>query len=103
MLTRSGYTVIEAKSGREAIERYSRHQDEIDLVLLDMVMPEMGGGEVYDRIKALNATVKVLLASGYSLEGKAREIMKRGCDGFIQKPFSLAELADRVKSILERN
>jgi PAS domain S-box-containing protein len=103
MLTRSGYTVIEAKNGREAIEYYSRKQDEIDLILLDMVMPEMGGGEVYDRLKALNPAVKVLLASGYSLEGQAREIMKRGCDGFIQKPFSLVELVDRVKSILERN
>ena len=103
ILTRSGYTVIEAKSGREAVEHYSRKQDEIDLVLLDMVMPEMGGGEVYDSLKALNPEVKVLLASGYSLEGQAREIMKRGCDGFIQKPFSLIELVDRVKSILERH
>jgi CheY-like chemotaxis protein len=103
LLARSGYKVIEAATGREAIEHYSRNQREIDLVILDMVMPEMGGGEVFDRIKALNPAVKVLLASGYSLEGKAREIMKRGCDGFIQKPFSLTELVDRVKSILERN
>ena len=102
MLNRSGYTVIEAKSGREAIERYSRSKDDIDLVILDMVMPEMGGGDVFDRLKELNPGVKVLLASGYSLEGQAREIMKRGCDGFIQKPFSLSELIDRVKSILER-
>ena len=102
ILSRSGYTVIEAKSGREAIERYSRSKDNIDLVILDMVMPEMGGGDVFDRLKEINPGVKVLLASGYSLEGQAREIMKRGCDGFIQKPFSLSELVDRVKSILER-
>ena len=102
MLSRSGYTIIEAKSGREAIECYSRKRDNIDLIILDMVMPEMGGGEVFDRLKEINPTVKVLLASGYSLEGQAREIMKRGCDGFIQKPFSLSELVDRVESILER-
>jgi nitrogen-specific signal transduction histidine kinase len=103
MLARSGYRVLEASSGREAVECYSRNREDIDLVILDMVMPEMGGGEVYDRIRDLNPAVKVLLASGYSLEGQAREIMKRGCDGFIQKPFSLTELVDRVKSILERD
>jgi PAS domain S-box-containing protein len=103
MLAKSGFRVIEANSGREAIECYLRNQGDIDLVILDMVMPEMGGGDVYDRIKDLNPAAKVLLASGYSLEGPAREIMKRGCDGFIQKPFSLTELVDRVKSILERN
>ena len=64
-------------------------------------MPEMGGGEGSDLIKELNPAVKVLLASGYSLEGQAREIMKRGCNGFIQKPFSVTELVGRVKSILE--
>ena len=101
MLTKSGYTVIEAKTGREAIESYTRDREKIDLIILDMVMPEIGGGDVYDSIKALNPRAKVLLASGYSLEGQAREIMKRGCDGFIQKPFSLKELASKVKMIMK--
>ena len=92
---------MEAENGEEGLKLVK--EEKPDLVILDMVMQEMGGGEVFDRIKALNPAVKVLLASGYSLEGKAREIMKRGCDGFIQKPFLLTELVDRVKSILERN
>ena len=102
MLTRSGYTVIEAQSGREAIEIYSHEREKIDLIILDMVMPEMGGGEIFDLIKSINPSARVLLASGYSLEGKAREIMKRGCDGFIQKPFLLKELISKVQAIIDR-
>jgi len=101
MLSRSGFTVIEARSGRDAIRLYSQNQDKIDLIILDMVMPEMGGGDVFDRIRSINPSAKVLLASGYSLEGQAREIMKRGCDGFIQKPFTLEELVGKIQTVIE--
>ena len=65
-----------------------------------MIMPEMGGGEAYDKMRKINPNVKVLLSSGYSIEGKAAEIMKRGCDDFIQKPFSLHELSRKLQEIL---
>jgi CheY-like chemotaxis protein len=65
-----------------------------------MIMPDMGGGEAYDRIKEINPRVKVLLSSGYSIDGQATEIMKRGCDGFIQKPFKADELSEKLKKIL---
>ncbi|MBW2173883.1 MAG: response regulator, partial [Deltaproteobacteria bacterium] len=72
-----------------------------DIVILDMVMPTMGGGEAYDRMKEINPKVKVLLSSGYSIDGKATEIMDRGCNGFIQKPFTMQELSIRIGKLLE--
>jgi len=103
MLTEMGYTVLTARSGREAVEVYRRHKDEIHLVVLDMIMPDMGGGKTYDTIKDLNPKVKVLLSSGYSINGQATEILNRGCNGFIQKPFSMKELSRRITQVLEQN
>jgi DNA-binding NtrC family response regulator len=63
-------------------------------------MPGMGGGEVFNQLKDIDPNVRVLLASGYSLDGHASEIMKRGCGGFIQKPFSLEELTRKIRDVL---
>ena len=81
-----------AKSGKEAIDVYTANRDKIDILLLDMIMLDMGGGETYDRLKAINPDIRVLLSSGYSINGQANEILKRGCDGFIQKPFNMKDL-----------
>ena len=64
-------------------------------------MQEMGGGETYDQIKEDSPKVKVLLASGYSINGQATEILKRGCNGFIQKPFNMKELSGRIREVLD--
>ena len=100
MIERLGYTVIKAHSGREAIERFRENSDRVSLVILDMIMPEMGGGEVFDELKRISRNVKVLLASGFSLQGQAREIMNRGCVGFIQKPFTMEDLSFKLRSVL---
>ena len=97
-----GYTVLVARSGKEAIEIYEKNKEKIDMVLLDMIMPDMGGGETYDRMKEINPDIKVLLSSGYSIDGEATEILKRGCDGFIQKPFDMQELSQRIRKILDK-
>jgi PAS domain S-box-containing protein len=102
VLEKLGYTVIEAPSGKEAVNIFDKNKETIDLVILDMIMPDMGGGEAYDRIKEINPRVKVLLSSGYSIDGQASEIMKRGCDGFIQKPFKADELSEKLKKILAK-
>jgi CheY-like chemotaxis protein len=68
--------------------------------MLDMIMPEISGGDVCVAIKEINPRVRVLLASGYSIEGQASTILKRGCDGFIQKPFSVEKLSMSVGEIL---
>jgi PAS domain S-box-containing protein len=87
LLEKMGYKVLIAKSGKEATEIYEKNKDKIDIVILDMIMPDMSGGNTFDRLKEINPEIKVLLSSGYSINGQATEILERGCDGFIQKPF----------------
>jgi PAS domain S-box-containing protein len=101
LLKEMGYRVQTARSGTEAIELYKDHKNSIDLVILDMIMPEMSGGEAFDRLKEMNPGLKVLLSSGYSIDGQADDIMARGCNGFIQKPFDLAELSAKIREIVE--
>ncbi|MBW1677148.1 MAG: response regulator [Deltaproteobacteria bacterium] len=101
LLEAMGYRVLLARDGKEAIEVYEKNQDDIDIVLLDMVMPNIGGGETYDRMKEINPNIKVLLSSGYSIHGEASEILERGCNGFIQKPFKIKELSGKIRDILE--
>jgi len=71
------------------------------LVILDMIMPDMGGGEAYDRMKEINPNIKVLLSTGYSIDGQAKEILARGCLGFMQKPFNLRDLSQKLRGILD--
>jgi len=101
MLQKIGYRTLVAKSGNEALKIYQQKKGRISLVILDMIMPEMGGGETYDRLKAINPEIKVLLSTGYSINGQAAEILKRGCNGFIQKPFNMEELSQKIKSVLD--
>ncbi len=102
ILKMMGYEVITARSGREALKLYKENQAKIDLVVLDMIMPGMSGGETYDRLKGINPNVKVLLSSGYSMDGQASEILKRGCSGFIQKPFRMSHLSQIIREILDK-
>jgi two-component system cell cycle sensor histidine kinase/response regulator CckA len=102
LLKALGYKVIEAKGGKEAVDIYNQKKGKIHMVLIDMVMPDMGGGEAYDRMKEINPNVKVLLSSGYSVDGQATEILKRGCDGFIQKPFSMRQLSQSIRYVLDK-
>jgi|LGVE01.1.fsa_nt_gb PAS domain S-box-containing protein len=102
MLNSLGYTTLEAKGGREAVEVYRENKDRIDMVILDMIMPDMGGGKTYERIKEINPHIKVILSSGYRIDSEAARILKQGCDGFIQKPFSLKELSTKIEERLEK-
>jgi len=119
LLKTLGYKVLIARGGKEAIEiiskaqRAKRKEDKgrkghapgamppaPDIIILDMIMPEMSGGETYDRMKEINPNIKVLLSSGYSINGQATEILERGCDGFIQKPFTIKELSNAIREVL---
>ena len=100
LLKKMGYRVLQADSGEAALELFGTHKGAIDLVILDIIMPEMGGGQIFDRLTEIQPDVKVLLSSGYSIDGEARELIKRGCKGFIQKPFSLKQLSRKVKEML---
>ncbi|MCK5322507.1 MAG: response regulator, partial [Desulfobulbaceae bacterium] len=103
LLETIGYRVLTAGCGKESIEIYKNNRDKIDIVVLDMVMPDINGAVVYKRLKEINPDVKVLLSSGYSIDGHATEILNQGCDGFIQKPFTLQSLSRKIKDILEKD
>jgi two-component system cell cycle sensor histidine kinase/response regulator CckA len=100
MLEILGYKVYAVGSGQEAVAVYMEKKQEIDLVLLDMIMPGISGGQTFDRIREINPEIKVLLSSGYSINGEAKGIMDRGCEGFIQKPFQLEKLSRKIREVL---
>jgi PAS domain S-box-containing protein len=101
MLEELGYTVFPARSGRQAIELYNENKAGFDLVALDMIMPEMNGKETYDELKKINPKVKVLLVSGYSLNKQIEELMGSGCKGYIQKPFDIVQLSQKIREVLD--
>jgi two-component system cell cycle sensor histidine kinase/response regulator CckA len=101
MLSRLGYEVLLAGSGDEALGIYEKNKDAIALIILDMIMPNMSGGETYDKLREQNPDVKILLSSGYSIDGQASRILERGCDDFIQKPFTVTALSRKLREVLD--
>ena len=99
MLEKMSHNVIAANSGKEAIKLFEADRHGIDLVVLDMIMPEMGGRETFERIREINPDVKVLIASGYAQGENTAEILERGGSGFIQKPFTMKELAQKIREL----
>jgi PAS domain S-box-containing protein len=102
MISHLGYRLEIARSGEKALELYQANQGAIDLVILDLVMPSMGGAETFDKLKTMDPQVKVLLCSGFSAEGQATELLQRGCLGFIQKPFNLNQFAYKLGRVLNK-
>ncbi|MBW2737173.1 MAG: response regulator, partial [Deltaproteobacteria bacterium] len=102
MLEHLGYEVKVAHSGKEALKIFQQEEGRFELVMLDMVMPNMGGGATFDALRKVAPTLKVVLMSGYG-EGEAAEILARGCAGFLQKPFTLKTLSTKVKEVIERD
>jgi CheY-like chemotaxis protein len=100
MLKLLNYTVLTARSGAEALTLFAEQRERIDLVILDMIIPDMDGAQIFHRLKRLAPDLKVLLASGYSLKGKAAALLENGCSGFIQKPFNLQALSQKLETIL---
>ncbi len=96
-----GYNPMIARSGTKAIEIYKNNIDNINLVIMEMIIPGMSGKEAYDGLKKINPEIKVLLSSGYSISGQAAEILEQGCNGFIQKPFKLRELSVKIREVLD--
>lgn len=102
MIESLGYEVWTAKNGKEAIEICKKNMDKIDMVMLDIIMPGMDGGETYDKLKAINPDIKVLLSSGYGINSQATEILNCGCNDFIQKPFDIKTLSNKIRNILDQ-
>ena len=96
-----GYSVITASGGQEAVEVYRVNWQEIALVILDMIMPDLEGGKTFDELKGVNPEVKVILSTGYSLNEEAKGIMQRGCQAFMQKPFNVYALSRTVREVID--
>ena len=103
MLIELGYTVILAENGRDAVEIYENNPNAIDLVLMDMVMPEMNAREAFHLLKKIDPNVKVLLSSGYVSEEDAKDVLDAGALGFLRKPYRMSDLAKAIRNIFDVN
>ncbi len=101
MLQGLGYSVITAGDGQTAVDIYEELNNEIDLVILDLVMPDMGGEIVYEKIKQIRPNAKVLFASGHYVGEKAQALMQSGASDFLQKPYNIRQLSTRIRQILD--
>jgi len=100
ILQELGYTVLTARDGESALKLYKKNIETIDLVILDLIMPDMSGSDAFDKLKDVNPDIKILLASGYSINGQATQLIEKGCDGFIQKPFNMKALSEKIGEVL---
>jgi CheY-like chemotaxis protein len=100
ILTRLGYQTVVARTGEEAIKIFNQTDQKFDLVLLDMRLPDIDGKIVFSTLKEMRSDIKVIIFSGYSLDGPVREILDAGADGFVQKPFSLSILSGQIREVL---
>ena len=100
LLEKLGYKVLLAEDGLAAVRTFAAKRGQIAAVMLDLIMPVMDGAETLARLKEIDPEVPVLLASGYSREEQADELIKKGADGFIQKPFDLKTLRSRMAELL---
>ena len=101
MLQEKGCQIVTFPDGQKAIEYYREHYREVDVVMLDMIMPKMNGLETYRLMKNINPCIKALLSSGYSMEEQTQELLKDGVNGYLQKPYRLADLIDQIGKALE--
>ncbi len=100
MLMELGYDVIIAQGGNRGVQIVEQEGKNIDLIILDLVMPGMDGEKTFHKIREYNKEVPVILASGYATDEITAQVLKEGCSGFIQKPFSMSELSQKVKAAL---
>ena len=102
MLEVLGYSVLVARSGREAVQIFEKDHPLIDLVILDVIMPDMGGEETLERLLSIKPHAAVAVSSGYSLEGRVTRMMEKGCRTFIQKPFTINVLSEKLREALAK-
>ena len=102
ILSRIGYTVLTAKNGQEAKEIFLKNKEIIDLVILDMILPDMDGNEIFKILKGVEPKVKVLISSGYIMDSQIETLLKGGCLGFIHKPFEISDLSSKLRAALSK-
>jgi len=103
MLTRFGYSVLSACDGESALEFYKEGYDRVDLILLDLNMPGMGGARCLEKLIGINPSAKVVIASGYTLDGLTKAVIEKGAKGFVGKPYNLRHMLDVIREILDKD
>ncbi|MCP3967163.1 MAG: response regulator [Lentisphaerae bacterium] len=96
-----GYSVLLAENGLDAVQIYRDNPDEVDLVLLDMIMPKQGGHQTFFQIRAIDPEAKILLSSGYVSQEEVNDLLQQGAKGFLPKPHRLASMANEIRRILD--
>ncbi len=103
MLSTLGYNILTANNGRDALKIYEGNKGKIDLVILDMIMPGFSGSETFEQLRLIDPEVRVMLSTGYIISDQVKNLMAKGCRGFIQKPFHMEELSEKIREVLEKN
>jgi two-component system cell cycle sensor histidine kinase/response regulator CckA len=101
-LSERGYTILEAGDGLEALELYSQHAGKIDMVLIDLVMPKLGGRETYLKLKQMNPGVRALFATGYGIDDQVQELLATGVMGIIKKPYEMTSVESEIRKVLDQ-
>jgi CheY-like chemotaxis protein len=101
-LSERGYTVIEAEDGLEALELFRQHGKTIDMVVIDLIMPKLGGRETYLRLKQMNPDIRALFATGYGIDDQTQELLATGVLGIIKKPYEMASVESEIRRALDR-
>ncbi len=102
LLSERGYTVIEAADGAEAVEKFKRGNGSVDLVLIDLIMPKLGGRETYLKLREIDPTIKAFFATGYGVDEKTEELLSTGVLGIIKKPYELAAVEKEIRRALDQ-
>jgi len=102
ILERHGYTVLSASNGKEALSLYERERNRISLVILDLIMPRLGGWQCLEKLRTLDPMVKVLISSGYASGGAIPEPTKLGAKGFVPKPYDARQMLQTVREVLDQ-
>jgi len=98
----TSYRVLEARTGKEGIDIAKTFDGQIDLALLGIKVPDISGDKVYPLIMGSRPDLKVVVCSGYAIDDPAQDILDAGAEGFVQKPFSMTTLSEKLKEVLER-
>ena len=100
ILERSGYTVLTAANGKEALNLYEKERDIVSLVIIDLIMPEMGGKQCIEELRKIDSDLKILVTSGYPVDGPTKEAIESAAADFVGKPYNMKEILRAVRDIL---
>lgn len=101
ILERTGYTVLSVANGREALNLYEKERDSISLVILDLIMPRMGGIQCLEKLREIDPKAKILVTTGRSTNGVRKAAIEAGAKGFVYKPFTMKQMLTAVREVLD--